>query len=178
MYSQETIGQTGSRTLESILCIWKVLFQLCTKSRIGWFTSKMEQGRELSTNCCTTSFDAIRLTYLSINSMQLLCPRKWNWQKRDWFWICNKTSAKSVTFLKENNWIGNIHIGHLTILGHFGHTYLPMSHLFYTMPIALIRFLLIYLLTPKADVLCERSHIINRGNKLDLFCPRFTRSIN
>ena len=47
-----------------ILCILKVLFQLCTKSRIGWFTSKMEQGRELSTNCCTTSFDAIRLIYL------------------------------------------------------------------------------------------------------------------
>ena len=42
-----------------ILCIWKVLFQLCTKSRIGWFTSvqieKILALRELSTNYFTTS---------------------------------------------------------------------------------------------------------------------------
>ena len=37
-------------------------------------------------------------------------------------------------------------------MGHFGHTYLPMSDVFYTMPITLlIRFLL------KLDVLYERS---------------------
>ena len=30
---------------------------------------------------------------------------------------------------------GNVHKGRPTILGHFGHTYLPMSDVFYTMPI-------------------------------------------
>ena len=44
-----------------------------------------------------------------------------------------------------------------TIMGHFGHTYLPMSDVFYTMPITLVRFLLRYLPTPKSDVLYERS---------------------
>ena len=44
-------------------------------------------------------------------------------------------------------------------MGHFGHTYLPMSNVFYTMPITLVRFLLIYLPTPKSDVLYERSLI-------------------
>ena len=42
-------------------------------------------------------------------------------------------------------------------MGHFGHTYLPMSDVFYTMPITLVRFLLRYLPTPKSDVLYERS---------------------
>ena len=42
-------------------------------------------------------------------------------------------------------------------MGHFGHTYLPMSDVFYTMPITLVRFLLRYLPTPKLDVLYERS---------------------
>ena len=42
-------------------------------------------------------------------------------------------------------------------MGHFGHTYLPMSDVFYTMPIPLVRFLLRYLPTPKSDVLYERS---------------------
>ena len=44
-------------------------------------------------------------------------------------------------------------------MGHFGHTYLPMSDVFYTMPITLVRFLLRYLPTPKSDVLYERSLI-------------------
>ena len=48
--------------------------------------------------------------------------------------------------------IGNVHKGRPTIMGHFGNTYLPMSDVFYTMPIALVRFLLRYLLTPKSDV--------------------------
>ena len=42
-------------------------------------------------------------------------------------------------------------------MGHCGHTYLPMSDVFYTMPITLVRFLLRYLPTPKSDVLYERS---------------------
>ena len=42
-------------------------------------------------------------------------------------------------------------------MGNFGHTYLPMSDVFYTMPIALVRFLLRYLPTPKLDVLYEHS---------------------
>ena len=33
---------------------------------------------------------------------------------------------------------GNVHKGRSTILGHFGHTYLPMSDVFYTMPISSI----------------------------------------
>ena len=53
--------------------------------------------------------------------------------------------------------LGNIHKGRPTIMGHFGHTYLPMSGVFYTMPITLVRFLLRYLPTPKSDVLYERS---------------------
>ena len=40
-------------------------------------------------------------------------------------------------------------------MGHFGHTYLPMSDFFYTMPIT-------YLLTPKSDVLYERSLRLNK----------------
>ena len=44
-------------------------------------------------------------------------------------------------------------------MGHFGHTYLPMSDVFYTMPITLVQFLLRYLPTPKSDVLYERSLI-------------------
>ena len=43
--------------------------------------------------------------------------------------------------------LGNVHKGRLTILGHFGHTYLPMSDVFYTMPIPLVPFLLRYLST-------------------------------
>ena len=45
-------------------------------------------------------------------------------------------------------------------MGHFGHTYLPMSYVFYTMPITLVRFLLRYLPTPKSDVLneCSQRH--------------------
>ena len=43
-------------------------------------------------------------------------------------------------------------------MGHFGHTYLPMSDVSYTMPITLVRFLLRYLPTPKSDVLYESSH--------------------
>ena len=42
-------------------------------------------------------------------------------------------------------------------MGHFGHTYLPMSDVFYTMPITLVRFLLRYLPTPKFDILYESS---------------------
>ena len=42
-------------------------------------------------------------------------------------------------------------------MGHFRHTYLSMSNVFYTMPITLVRFLLRYLPTPKLDVLYERS---------------------
>ena len=52
---------------------------------------------------------------------------------------------------------GNVHKGRPMIMGHFGHTYLPMSDVFYTMPITLVRFLLRYLPTPKSDVLYERS---------------------
>ena len=33
--------------------------------------------------------------------------------------------------------LGNVHKGRPTIMGHFGHTYLPMSDIFYTMPIYL-----------------------------------------
>ena len=33
--------------------------------------------------------------------------------------------------------LGNVHKGRPTIIGHFGHTYLPMSDVFYTMPIYL-----------------------------------------
>ena len=54
---------------------------------------------------------------------------------------------------------GNVHKGRPTVLGHFGHTYLPMSHVFYTIPISVVLFLLIYLPTPKSDVLYERSLI-------------------
>ena len=34
--------------------------------------------------------------------------------------------------------LGNVHKGRPTIMGHFGHTYLPMSYIFYTMPITLV----------------------------------------
>ena len=51
----------------------------------------------------------------------------------------------------------NLHKGRPTILAHFGHTYLPMSDVFYTMPITLVRFFLRYLPTPKSDVPYERS---------------------
>jgi hypothetical protein len=53
--------------------------------------------------------------------------------------------------------LGNIHKGRPTILGHFGHTYLPISDVFYTVPITLVRILMRYLPTPKSDVLYERS---------------------
>ena len=53
--------------------------------------------------------------------------------------------------------LGNVHKGRPKILGHFGHTYLPMSNVFYTMPIILGPFLLRYLPTPKSDVLYECS---------------------
>ena len=43
------------------------------------------------------------------------------------------------------------------ILDDFGNTYLPMSGVFYTMPITLVRFLLRYLPTPKLDILYGRS---------------------
>ena len=52
------------------------------------------------------------------------------------------------------------------IMGHFGHTYLPMSDVFYTMPIPLVQFLLRYLPTHKLDVLYERSL---RSNYILLF---------
>ena len=42
-------------------------------------------------------------------------------------------------------------------MGHFGYTYLPMSYVFYTMPITLVQFLLRYLPTPKSDIIYERS---------------------
>ena len=45
-------------------------------------------------------------------------------------------------------------------MGHFGHTYLPMSNVFYTTPITLVLFMLRYLPTPKSDVLNERSHSV------------------
>ena len=35
---------------------------------------------------------------------------------------------------------GNVHKGRPTIRGHFGHTYLPTSNVFYTMPITLVPF--------------------------------------
>ena len=43
------------------------------------------------------------------------------------------------------------------IMGHFGHTYLPISNVFYTMPITLVLFLLRHLPTTKSGVLYERS---------------------
>ena len=46
-------------------------------------------------------------------------------------------------------------------MGHFGHTYLPMSDVFYTMPIPLVQFLLRYLPTLTSDVLYEHSHTTN-----------------
>ena len=64
-------------------------------------------------------------------------------------------SARYVAFVAIPK--GNVHKGRPTIMGHFGHTYLPMSHVFYIMPITLVQFLLRYLPTPKSDVLYERS---------------------
>ena len=36
--------------------------------------------------------------------------------------------------------LGNVHKGRPTIMDHFGHTYLTMSDVFYTMPIAFVQF--------------------------------------
>ena len=66
--------------------------------------------------------------------------------------ISLERSSPPLIFSKRN-----FHKGRPTIMGHFGHTYLPMSYAFYTMPITLVRFLLRYLPTPKSDVLYERS---------------------
>ena len=63
----------------------------------------------------------------------------------------------------QNLPLGNVHKGCPTIMGNFGHTYIPMSDVFYTMPITLVRFLLRYLPTPKFDILYESSL------KLDIF---------
>ena len=67
---------------------------------------------------------------------------------------------------------GNVHKGRPTIMGHFGRTYLPMSDVFYTMPITLVRFLLRYLPTPKLDVLYERS-LSKRKHLADPLPPPF-----
>ena len=53
------------------------------------------------------------------------------------------------------------------IMGHFGHTYLPMSDVFYTMPIPLVQFLLRYLPTLKLDVLYQRSLISNSSQAMN-----------
>ena len=52
-------------------------------------------------------------------------------------------------------------------MGHFGHTYLPMSDVFSTMPITLVQFLLRYLPTPKLDVLYQRSLISNSSQAMN-----------
>ena len=59
--------------------------------------------------------------------------------------------------LRQHKYLGNVHKGRPTIMGHFGHTYLHMSHVFYIMPITLFRFFLRYVPTPKLDVLYESS---------------------
>ena len=52
-------------------------------------------------------------------------------------------------------------------MGHFGHTYLPMSNVFYTTPITLVQFLLRYLPTLKLDVLYQRSLISNSSQAMN-----------
>ena len=88
-----------------------------------------------------------------------------------------KRRLNAVVISNTNSFkIGNVHKGCPTIMGNFGHTYLPMSDVFYTMPITLVRFLLRYLPTPKSDVLYERSQRL----KLDVCSNRFkisTKSI-
>ena len=52
-------------------------------------------------------------------------------------------------------------------MGHFGHTDLPMSNVFYTTPITLVQFLLRYLPTLKLDVLYQRSLISNSSQAMN-----------
>ena len=52
-------------------------------------------------------------------------------------------------------------------MGHFGHTYLPMSNVFYTTPITLVQFLLRYPPTLKLDVLYQRSLISNSSQAMN-----------
>ena len=52
-------------------------------------------------------------------------------------------------------------------MGHFGHTDLTLSDLFYTMPITLVQFLLRYLPTLKLDVLYQRSLISNSSQAMN-----------
>ena len=78
----------------------------------------------------------------------------------------------AAIFFSFKLWYGNVHKGRPTIMGHFGHTYLPISDVFYTMPITLVRFLLRYLPTPKLDVLYEGS-LMGSTNQADPSCFYF-----
>ena len=60
------------------------------------------------------------------------------------------------------NTLENVYKGRPMIMGHFRHTYRPISHVFYTVPITLVRFLQRYLPTPKSDVLYESSVTANQ----------------
>ena len=52
--------------------------------------------------------------------------------------------SKETCLLEIQISLGNVHKGRPTIMGHFGHTYLPMSDFFYTMPITLVQYLPTY----------------------------------
>ena len=69
----------------------------------------------------------------------------------------NKKKSQHIYRATDHILIGNVHKGRPTIMGHFGHTYLSMSDVFYTILITLVQFLLRYRPTPKWGVLYERS---------------------
>ena len=82
------------------------------------------------------------------------------------FLLSKKTAVKLQLELRvEISGKGNVHKGRPTIMGYFGPTYLPMSYVFYTWPITIVRFLLRYLPTPKSDVLYERSQTVRFRQK-------------
>ena len=99
---------------------------------------------------------ALWLLSLRVFKRKAIASKNWlNTEQWIFAWIINWyfLNFTSIYFFIQ----GNVHKGRPTILGHFGHTYLPISYVFCTMPIVLVRFLLGYLLTPKSDVLYGRS---------------------
>ena len=121
-----------------------VIIRICRWTKGGLILVQVSSS--LSKKVPKTKF--LRLSHLYL----LTCPT--------FFYILSILSrvlTKNDQVLCWNWGCGNVHKGRPTIMDHFGHTYLPMSYVFYSKPITLVRFLLRYLPTPKSDVHFERS---------------------
>ena len=106
-----------------------------------------------------TCFDQSSTTFFSVLSLSLpLIEISWRekMNKNTKKSYCRLLQQSAVPELKDKKVIsfersspplifskGNVHKGRPTIMGHFGHTYLPMPYVFYTMPITLVWLLLI-----------------------------------